>query len=372
MRGMFCGMGLGLLRGRDEGDILRCMKTQVKCSRCGFRDEFSFGMMTCRDCRGPLDVVEGTFEPAEDPVTLGEGNTPVVRLRNVGKVLGMEKLYAKLEFLNPTGSFKDRGSAVLVSALKSGGIRSAAEDSSGNAGASIAAYCAQAGIEATIFAPEAAPPMKLQQIGFYGARIVKVPGGRSAVAAACRQYCIDQGVVYASHNLSPLFIEGTSGFASEVASQMKEGPEHVLFPVGNGSLLIGAWKGFKGMGEMPKLHCIQSMSCMPIVSAIGGKVWTPPEGGVVTVAGGIAVERPPRQHQVLEALAYSGGEAVAVAEENIVRWQRRLSVDEGLFVEPTSASVLAGLELMLESGKIGAGETTLLALTGFGFKDRIP
>ena len=348
------------------------MGMEVVCSRCGFRDGFSFGALACRECGGPLDVAEGTFEAATDPVNLGEGDTPVVRLAKVGRALGMQSLYAKLEFLNPTGSFKDRGSAVMVSALRSAGIRSAAEDSSGNAGASVAAYCAKAGIEATIYAPASAPPMKLQQISFYGARIVKVGGGRSAVAAACRRYCEEEGVVYASHNLSPLFIEGTKSFATEVASQMEGGPEHVLFPVGNGSLLIGGWKGFREVGKMPRLHCIQSEACMPIAASFVGEDWSPPQGGVSTVAGGIAVERPPRLGQVLGALSDSGGEAVAVAEEEIVRWQRRLSIDEGLFVEPTSASALAGLESLLESGKIGRGERVLVALTGFGFKDRIP
>ena len=332
------------------GDILPSMILEVTCSRCGEQDVFSFDVLACRQCRSPLDLAEGAFEPPDDPVTLGEGNTPVVRLSNVGQILGMDNLYAKLEFLNPTGSFKDRGSAVLVSALRSKGVQRAAEDSSGNAGASIAAYCAQAGIEATIFAPAAAPPMKLQQISFYGARVVKVEGGRTAVAMACRQYCMEEGVVYASHNLSPLFIEGTKSFAVEAASQMDEAPEHVLFPVGNGSLLIGAGKGFKGLADsdspakMPKLHCIQSEACMPVAAAFSGQDWMPPQEGVETVAGGIAVERPPRLGQVLDALADSGGEAVAVAEHDIVRWQRRLSVDEGLFVEPTSASVLAGLE----------------------------
>ena len=351
---------------------------EIVCSRCRERDVFSLDVLACRKCRSTLDLAEGTFEPPDDPVTLGEGNTPVVRLSNVGQILGMDNLYAKLEFLNPTGSFKDRGSAVLVSALRDKGVLRAAEDSSGNAGASIAAYCAQAGIEATIFAPASAPPMKLQQISFYGARVVKVEGGRAAVAAACHQYCMEEGVIYASHNLSPLFIEGTKSFAAEAASQMGEMPQHVLFPVGNGSLLIGAWKGFKGLADSdapatkPALHCIQAEACMPVAAAFAGQNWAPPEEGVTTVAGGIAVERPPRLGQVLGALADSGGEAVAVAEHDIVRWQRRLSVDEGLFVEPTSASALAGLETLLEAGKIGPEETTLVALTGFGLKDRIP
>lgn len=359
--------------GRSGRDILPSMSMEVVCSSgCGYRAAFSFGALACRDCRGPLDLAEGSFEAPTERVSLGEGNTPVVRLANVGRRLGMEELYAKLEFLNPTGSFKDRGSTVMVSALRSAGIRSAAEDSSGNAGASVAAYCAKAGIEATIFAPASAPPMKLQQISFYGARVVKVGGGRSVVAARCRQYCLDEDVVYASHNLSPLFIEGTKSFATEVESQMEELPEHVLFPVGNGSLLIGAWKGFGRSGSMPKLHCVQTEACMPIAAAFAGEKWGPPEDGVSTVAGGIAVERPPRLGQVLGALSDSGGEAVAVAEEEIVRWQRRMSFEEGLFVEPTSASALAGLEALLESGKIERGERVLVALTGFGFKDRVP
>ena len=129
---------------------------ETACSRCGERDVFSLDVFACRKCRSTLDLAEGAFEPPDDPVTLGEGNTPVVRLSNVGQILGMDNLYAKLEFLNPTGSFKDRGSAVLVSALRSKGVPRAAEDSSGNAGASIAAYCAKAGIEATIFAPASA------------------------------------------------------------------------------------------------------------------------------------------------------------------------------------------------------------------------
>lgn len=345
---------------------------EVVCSRCGFRDGFSFSALECGECGGALDLAEETYEPSAERVTLGEGDTPVVRLAKAGRALGMERLYAKLEFLNPTGSFKDRGSAVMVSALRSAGVKAAAEDSSGNAGASVAAYCAQAGIEATIFAPASAPPMKLEQIGLYGARVVKVEGGRAAVADACRRYCEDEGVVYASHNLSPLFIEGTKSFAVEVASQMGELPEHVLFPVGNGSLLIGAWKGFGGLGRMPKLHCVQSEACMPIAAAFEGEEWMPPEGGVATVAGGIAVDRPPRLGQVLDALGDSGGSAVAVAEGEIVRWQRRLSVEEGLFVEPTSASVMAGLEALVESGKVGRGERVLVALTGFGFKDRSP
>ena len=358
--------------------ILPFMQTEAICTRCKERQPFSFHVLECSHCSGPLDMAVDTVIPAPCPVSLGEGNTPVVPLPKIGGILGMERLFAKLEFLNPTGSFKDRGSAVLVSELKNQNIQRVAEDSSGNAGASIAAYCARASIEATIFAPASAPPMKLEQISFYGATIVKIEGGRGMVADACRQYCLDNNVVYASHNLSPLFIEGTKGFASEVALQMDPPPDHVLFPVGNGSLLIGAWKGYrelttaKGRGRIPRLHCIQSKACMPLAAAYAKKTWTPPPDGVSTVAGGIAVERPPRLQQVLEALEDTKGRAVAVDEKAIIYWQRQLSNREGIFVEPTSAATLAGLSALLKDGHILPKDRVLIALTGFGFKDRIP
>lgn len=354
------------------------MQVEVVCTKCEERQPFSFHNLACHRCSGPLDVAADTPVTAPRSVSLGEGNTPVIQLEKVGQSLGLTDLFAKLEFLNPTGSFKDRGSAVLVSALKEQDIGRVAEDSSGNAGASIAAYCARAGIQATIFAPVSTPPMKLEQIAFYGATVEKIEGGRQAVAQACQRYCEEKGVVYASHNLSPLFIEGTKSFAHETAAQMDPPPDHILFPVGNGSLLIGTWKGYQELrktgdvGRLPRLHGIQSKVCMPIVAAFRGKDWAPSPQGTTTVAGGIAVEQPPRLHQVLTALGDTGGSAVAVEESEIIRWQQRLSQEEGIFVEPTSAAALAGLAALLKEGHIQPRDRVLIPLTGFGFKDRIP
>lgn len=354
------------------------MQIEVICTRCKETQPFSFHTVDCTRCGGPVDVADYTPIKGPPAVSLGEGNTPVIHLERIGQTLGLEEIFAKLEFLNPTGSFKDRGSAVLVSVLKEQNINQVAEDSSGNAGASIAAYCARAGIQATIFAPVSAPPTKLEQIAFYGAVVQKVEGGRQAVAQECQRYCREQGVVYASHNLSPLFIEGTKSFAGEAASQMDPPPDHILFPVGNGSLLIGAWKGYRELGQasrnfrIPRLHSIQSKACMPIVAASLGETWASPPQGIGTVAGGIAVEQPPRLHQVLAALKDTGGRAVAVEESEIIRWQQRLSHEEGIFVEPTSAAVLAGLTSLLAEGHVRPRDRVLLPLTGFGFKDRIP
>ncbi len=354
------------------------MGLETVCVNGQRRRPFSFDTLLCPSCRGPLDMAQPAGLTVHPAVTLGEGGTPVVHLQKIGRELGVEALFAKLEFLNPTGSFKDRGSALLVSALREHGVRQVAEDSSGNAGASISAYCARAGIRAAIFAPGSAPPMKLAQIAFYGAEVVKVAGDREAVAQACLRHCRQNSVVYASHNLSPLFIEGTKGFAAEAAAQMRPPPDHALFPVGNGSLLIGAWKGYTELAStgdvqrIPRLHCVQSKACMPIAAAHRKTPWTPPPAGADTVAGGIAVRNPPRLHQVLQALDATGGDAVAVEESDIIHWQRRLSHLEGIFVEPTSAAALAGLYDLRKEGRIRPQDRVLVPLTGFGFKDRIP
>lgn len=369
------------------------MHFRLVCSGCGEAHAPSAHPFGCRCCGLPLFVEYDPPRAMEripgpvpamplhrrDPsMSLGEGNTPVIALANIGRRLDLAQLYAKLEYINPTGSFKDRGSAVLVAVLQEYDVKQVAEDSSGNAGASIAAYCARAAIQATVFVPASAPDMKLEQIAFYGAALRKIDGSRQAVTEACEQYCRNAGVVYASHNRSPYFIEGTKTFAYEVWRQMTPLPDHILFPVGNGSLLLGAWRGFgellagRHIQRAPRLHCVQSRACMPIVAAFHQQPWAPPPGGVTTIAGGIAVQQPPRLPQVLQALEESGGTALAVVEESIAQWQRHLAEEEGVFVEPTSAAALAGLEALCQQGQVSASERVLVPLTGFGLKDRIP
>jgi len=347
------------------------MPRAFQCTACRREQPASNHRILCDHCGGPMDLAPGPDLHVDPSVTLGEGNTPVVRLQAIAHSLGLEYLCAKLEQQNPTGSFKDRGAALLVSALRDEGITRVAEDSSGNAGASIAAYCAHSGIEADIFAPALAPTSKLEQIAIYGAHVKKVQGTRQAVAQACQDFCRENDIVYASHNLSPYFIEGTRTFASEVMKQMDPPPHHILFPVGNGSLIIGTWKDY-GEAPGPRLHAIQSRECPPIAAAFEGRDWSPPTVGIHTVAGGIAVDRPPRAHQVLAALTATGGRAMAVSEEEIVVWQQRLAREEGIFVEPTSAAALAGAAALVAQGHIAPSDRVLLALTGSGLKDRIP
>ena len=357
--------------------------------------------LRCAECGSPLDVayigvvytaaadaLPSDAHPSDMPsplhslvhaVTLGEGDTPSVRLRALGYLLGLEALYAKLEFMNPTGSFKDRGTAALMSVAKEFGAREVVEDSSGNAGASVAAYAARAGIKAHIFAPASAPAAKLSQISVYGATTHLIEGSRQAATDAAMDFAAARGLVYASHNLSPFFLEGTKTFAYEIARQFDgRPPKHIVIPVGNGSLLIGAYKGFgelqrNGLIEtMPRLHAVQARAVMPLAAAFADGSATPLSESATTIAGGISVANPPRLKQSTEALRNTGGTAVAVSDADIARWHALLARKEGIFAEPTAAAAFAGLDLLVKCGTIRQSESTLLPVTGFGLKDAIP
>ena len=297
---------------------------------------------------------------------------------HLGKSVGVPRLYAKLEMMNPTGSFKDRGTAVMLSVAKELGVSEVVEDSSGNAGASVAAYAARAGIRAHIFAPASAPTAKLEQIVVYGATLHTIDGDRQAVTDAAIEFAERGGMVYASHNLSPYFTEGTKIFAYEALERFGDDlPQNIVIPVGNGSLLIGVHMGFGELlrrGEIaaiPRLHAIQARAVMPLASAFIDES-KPAPAASKTIAGGIAVANPPRLRQSLRAIRETGGSAIAVEEQDIVRWQTLLAQREGIFVEPTSAAAFAGVETLIAGGAIERADSILVAATGFGLKDAIP
>ena len=360
----------------------------LACPRCSKSRPADMSADACADCGSPLDVAyasetQGHEMPTplhkpESAVTLGEGNTPVTGLNSIGSRLPLRQLHAKLEFLNPTGSFKDRGTATMLSVAREHVVTEIVEDSSGNAGASVSAYSARAGIRSHIFVPADAPEAKLSQIRAYGTQIHPIEGPREAVTAAAVTYSQQHNLVYASHMLSPYFAEGTKAFAYEVVEQFgQELPDHVVFPVGNGSLLIGAYNGFREMEnsgkikKIPKLHCVQSRNVMPLVAAYNGQEWGA-GFATKTVAGGISIAAPSRQWQILEILRSTGGSAVAVEESSILQMQRDLAEMEGIFAEPKSAAAFAGLEILANNGVIGEEDDVLVPVTGFGLKDEPP
>ncbi len=347
------------------------------------------------DCGGHLDLSPGTglsrgrIEGAEASlwryagalalrgpprVTLGEGWTPLVRRDWQGV-----PVWFKLEAQMPTGSFKDRGSAVMINHLAEIGVGPIHEDSSGNAGSSIATYAAAAGIPCRVYVPAAAPRAKLVQIAAAGAEIRAIPGSREAVSEAALAAAGES--FYASHNWHPYFIEGTKTLAFELWEQLGfRLPDNILVPTGYGSNILGLDRGFDELerageigkageiGGRPRLYAVQAANCAALAAA-----WAAGAEGFVrfvsspTIADGIATMRPVRTAEVLRALRRSRGGVVAVGEDDIVPALRALG-RLGLFVEPTAATAGAALTQLLRDGTIHPQQTSVVVLTGHGLK----
>ena len=302
--------------------------------------------------------------PGAPRVTLGEGWTPLV-LRNWR---GAE-IHFKLESQMPTGSFKDRGTAVMLNHLLEVGVGPIHEDSSGNAGASIATYAAAAGIPCRIYVPAAAPRAKLVQIAVSGADVRSIPGTRQDVTEAALTAIGES--FYASHNWQPFFIEGTKTLAFELWEQLGfRVPDNILVPTGYGSNILGLERGVDELergGEIaarPRLFAVQAANCAAFAAAwSAGADRFAPFAAQPTVADGIAT----RVAEVLAALRRSRGGVVAVAEEEIAPALAALG-RLGLFVEPTAATAGAALTKLLSDGTITADQTTVAVLTGSGLK----
>ncbi len=298
-------------------------------------------------------------------LSLGEGFTPLERIEvNGGRAL------IKVDYLFPTGSYKDRGATVLISKMKEWGAKKVVEDSSGNAGSAVAAYCAKAGIKCDIYVPHHTSPGKLVQIEAYGATVIKVEGSRERTAE--RAMMAASGNAYASHCWNPFFLHGTKTFAFEIWEQMGwRTPDTVVLPVGHGTLFLGSHIGFKELKEaglikkIPRLVAIQSASCAPLYQAFK-EGWQEIRSieKRETVAEGIAIAEPVRGRQILEAIRETDGEILVVTEKEIMAALKAIG-RKGHFIEPTSAATIAGLRQYLRRGR---REVVVSTLTGMGLK----
>ncbi len=362
------------------------------CERCGDRLNATKDVWQCARCEGPLRWdIERRFDRGmidtnqtglwryagslpvgrEESISLGEVTTPLVNLNIDGA-----RATCKLDYLSPSGSYKDRGAAVLVSALRLMGATHAVEDSSGNAAAAISAYAAGAGIVCTVFAPAAASPGKLVQSEATGATVVKVEGSRDDVArAAIRAAASAPGSTYASHNWHPFFIEGVKTWAFEVWEQLGfEVPDVAVVPVGSGSMLFGAYLAFASLiaageiGALPRLYAAQPAACAPVNLAVSsGASDTKPFPRTPTIAEGTSIANPVRGRELLAAIQATRGGAVAVDEAEIAGGLK-LAASHGIYVEPTSAVAIAGARKLIAGGQIRPSERTVIVLSGSGLK----
>ncbi|WP_179500083.1 threonine synthase [Streptomyces sp. WZ.A104] len=341
--------------------------TTYHCPVDGTRSSTTALTWCCPVCRGPWDLdftpapgfgsnalstrvnslwrYEEMLPLAAPAASLGEGRTPLVPLTDT--------VSAKLDYLMPTLSFKDRGAVMLAELARRLGPDRVVADSTGNAGTSVAAYCARVGLPCTVHVPEGTSPKKTEQIRAHGARLVTVPGGREATALAARAAADEPGTFYASHVFNPYFLHGTKTYVYEIWEDLGGRlPDALAVPVGNGTLLLGAALATAELHALglitarPRLIAVQAEAVAPLAAAFHAGAEDLPPGtpaeAAPTLAEGIAIPRPPRARQILAAVRASGGTFLTVPEDHIREAQRDLAA-RGFYVETTGVACWAAV-----------------------------
>lgn len=357
------------------------------CSKCGLTEKVTTRKSKC-DCGGlwkldykapkfDLSLVDKNiwgifryraFMPLEGDewreISLGEGMTPVVRFN--------EDVFLKMDYFMPTLSFKDRGAAVLIAHCMAIGVKSVVQDSSGNAGNSVAAYCGKANIDCEIFVPEGTSPKKIDMIKSHNAKVNVVPGTRDDCANACRKKVDNEGIYYANHVYNPFFYEGTKTYIYEVYEQLGRIPENIFVPLGNGTLFIGIVKALEELLEsnaidnMPNIIAVQSEYCDPFAKAvINGDNYPAKLIPKPTMAEGIAIGEPMRGEEILKYTYKHNIEIITAPEERILEARAALAA-KGIYCEHTTAATYAAYLKYCElKGKIS---DVLIPMCGAGLK----
>lgn len=358
------------------------MAFRLLCRWCGREYPLDTRYWNCPSCRRPLNLVTecpkcNRFEElvdrgeaglwrykrlipfSEEHITLGEGCTPLVEIKDEGAIL-------KLEYFSPTGSFKDRGAAVSVNRARRIGVKSIVEDSSGNAGIAAAAYAARAGIRARIYVPKDAPVAKRVLIRSCGADVVECATRKEASMRAVGE--LREEDLYIGHTWDAFYIEGMKTVAFELFERDRI-PEAVVVPVASGTLFLGLFKGLTELSDMgfieriPAFYAVQGEGCAPIYEAIHGQIqgikWS-------SLADGLRIENPPRKEEILNVIRATHGDALTVNDDEIVEALKQL-YKRGVIAEPTSATAYAAFK------KLRGLKDVLIPMTGTGIKtiDRI-
>ena len=379
-----------------------------KCSKCGAGYPKERMVCSCFSCGGRIEIVydydriKENLTRREDMlgrlslwqysdllpivdktkrISLGEGGTDLTGCRKLANKLGLKRLYVKDETRNPTGSFKDRCSAVSISKALESSVNTVAIASSGNAGASACAYSAKAGVTCYVFVPASVDVAKLSQIMIYGGRVVRVEGTLGdchlLTNKASSKYGWQEITTNSQTNIYST--QGSKTAAFEICMQLGwESPDWFVVPFGGGGNLFGHWLGFQEflrlgfIQDMPRLAAIQAAGCAPFVRVFRERMapnqvetWKKPE----TIASGIACTYPYDIDVALPAVHQSNGTAEAVTDEEILEAEVLLAKTEGIFVEPSAASSIAGLRKLIESGTIERNDLVVCEITGNGLKD---
>jgi threonine synthase len=309
-----------------------------------------------------------------EPVSLGEGGTPLLRARRFGEDL---ELWIKDESINPTQSFKARGMSVAVSMAKHLGATKLAVPSAGNAGGALAAYAARAGLEAYIFMPRDTPGANIIECRELGAHVTLIEGLITDCGAEIARRKTKEGWFDMSTLKEPYRVEGKKTLGYELAEQFNWGlPDVILYPTGGGTGLIGMWKAFDEMEALswigtkrPRMFAVQASGCAPIVRAFeAGEKYAAEFPDAQTIASGLRVPKAIGDFLILNILRQSNGGAIAVDDEEMIRVGREMGSSEGLFVAPEAAACFSAFKSLRSAGEIGSGERVVVFNTGSGIK----
>ena len=378
--------------------------THLECALCGLRHEAHRLLNLCRECGKPL-LVRYDLErvkqsltkhslvsrrsdmwryrevlPVEDDaniVTFGEGWTPLLRAQKLGKAVGVSELYIKDEGQNPTQSFKARGMAAAVSMAKELGARKLAVPSAGNAAGALAAYAARAGLECFIFMPRDTPRANVIECEQTGAHVTLMDGLITDCGAEVGRRKEAEGWFDVSTLKEPYRVEGKKTLGYELAEQLNwELPDLIIYPTGGGTGLIGMWKAFDEMEQMgwigskrPRMVTVQASGCAPIVRAFEeGKQFADEVPNAATTASGLRVPKAIGDFLILDALRKSGGTAVSVTDDDLIKATREIGAAEGVFCAPEGAACLPALRKLIEMDQVKLSDRVVLFNTGSGVK----
>jgi threonine synthase len=319
----------------------------------------------------------------EQHVSLGEGNTPLVRSVALSNELSISNLHFKLESNNPTGSFKDRFAVAEVARMLKNGKQACLATSSGNTGSSLAAYCARYGIGFHLFINEHTPQEKLMQARAYGARIYRVRGFGVNGAATLRVLEKLQDLaakdrydlIVSAYRYCPDAMDNLRSICTELVAQLGNVPDHVFVPVGGGGLLTAIWRGFSALRDagmahqVPRIHAVQPAGNPTVYDAWKAHRQEVRSVTSTTLISGLSVPFDIDASYALSAVYATDADAFAPTDEEIWDAQRLLSTREGIYSEPAGATSLAGTIQAVRSGCVRPGETVVCLVTGHGFKD---
>ena len=378
--------------------------SHLECSACGLEHDWSLLQNLCTSCHKPLfAIVDLTtagrtlkrealatrekslwryrevlpLPDGVEPISLGEGGTPLLGAERFGRAVELSELWVKDESQNPTQSFKARGMAVAVSMVKYLGATKLAVPSAGNAGGAVAAYAARAGLEAHIFMPRDTPRANIIECRELGAQVILIDGLITDCGAEIAKRKRAEGWFDLSTLKEPYRVEGKKTLGYELAEQLDwQLPDVVLYPTGGGTGLIGMWKAFDEMealgwigNKRPRMFAVQATGCAPIVRAFEAGAKSAAEfPNAHTIASGLRVPKAIGDFLILKILRQSNGGAVAVDDEEMMRVTREVGSSEGLFVAPEGAACFAALKSLLASGKIASNEQVVIFNTGSGIK----